>query len=450
LSTLSQAVRFYKYRGPTADQIEVGMVFIALQSKRLKSFTLSLIGSLTLSACIELPEDVANDSMDNNDNESQQDDTSNEGTMANDTVSSSERNLTLPTSSFNYANITLPEHFLVNNYPDSMPFQKAVMEYDNTPASNPITDAGATLGRVLFYDTKLSANDTVSCGSCHIQSFAFSDPDRLSRGFDGGHTRRRSIGLTNGRFYESGKFFWDERAATLEEQVLMPIQDPIEMGMDLTTLVGLLSVQDYYSDLFTNAFGDEEVTSERISLALSQFVRSIISTTAPYDTGRALVDSPLDDFPNFSDRENQGKRIFNTPGNDLPSCAACHQSEAFVGANPATNNGLDRRSNEDLGVAESTALQTDEGKFKTPSLRNVALRPPFMHDGRFRDLDDVIDFYSRDIEDHDNLNAFLIDDRGQPVRYRFNQDEQRALEAFLHTLTDEVLINDEKYSDPFE
>ena len=134
----------------------------------------------------------------------------------------------------------------------------------------------------------------------------------------------------------------------------------------------------------------------------------------------------------------------------MPSCAACHQSEAFVGANPATNNGLDRRSIEDLGIAESTGQETDEGKFKTPSLRNVALRPPFMHDGRFRNLDDVIDFYSRDIEDHDNLNPFLRDDRGRPIRYRFNRDEQRALEAFLHTLTDTQMINDEKYSDPFK
>ena len=423
------------------------MVFNALKQIRLKPLALGLISSMVLSACIEIPQEMSEDTASANDSENQENSDTTEQT---DPISSSDRDLALPNLSFNYANITLPEHFLVNNYPDSMPFQKAVVEYDNTPASNPITDAGATLGRVLFYDTKLSANDTTSCGSCHIQSFAFSDPERLSRGFDGGHTRRRSIGLTNGRFYESGKFFWDERAGSLEEQVLLPIQDAVEMGMDLTTLVGLLSAQDYYPDLFTRAFGDSQVTRERIALALAQFVRSIISTTSPYDLGRAQVESPLDDFPNFSNQENQGKRIFNTPGNDLPSCAGCHQSEAFVGANPATNNGLDRRSTDDFGIAESTGLETDEGKFKTPSLRNVALRPPFMHDGRFRDLDDVIDFYSRDIEDHDNLNPFLRDNRGQPIRYRFNRDEQRALEAFLHTLTDTQMINDEKYSDPFE
>jgi len=425
------------------------MAFNSLKKIRLNIITLGLLGCMALGGCIELPQELTDDPANSNDNENQEG--NNTDTLEpSDPVSSSERSLVLPSSTFNYANIPLPDHFLVNEFPDSMPFQKAVIEYDNTPASNPITDAGATLGRVLFYDTKLSANDTISCGSCHAQSFAFSDPDRLSRGFDGGHTRRRSIGLTNGRFYESGKFFWDERAASLEEQVLLPIQDPIEMGMDLTTLVGLIGAQDHYPDLFTSAFGDSEVTSERIALALAQFVRSIISTTSPYDVGRAQVDSPLDDFPNFSNQENQGKRIFNIPGNDLPSCAACHQSEAFVGANPATNNGLDRRSNEDLGVAESSGLETDEGKFKTPSLRNVALRPPFMHDGRFRDLDDVIDFYSRDIEDHDNLNPFLRDDRGQVIRYRFNREEQRALEAFLHTLTDTQMINDEKYSDPFE
>ncbi|MEH6343798.1 MAG: cytochrome c peroxidase [Bermanella sp.] len=431
---------------------EVCMVFNSLLQIRPKPLIFGILSCMALSACIEFPQEVAEESPNQDDSE-QQADTNNDATPNNDdndTISASERSLTLPGSYFNYANIALPDHFLVNNYPDSMPFQKAVIEYDNTPASNPTTDAGATLGRVLFYDTKLSANDTISCGSCHIQSFAFSDPNRLSPGFDGGHTRRRSIGLTNGRFYESGKFFWDERAASLEEQVLLPIQDSVEMGMDLTTLVGLLSAQDHYPELFTDAFGDGQVTSERIALALAQFVRSIISTTSPYDIGRAQVDSPLDDFPNFSNRENQGKRIFNTPGDNLPSCAGCHQSEAFVGANPATNNGLDRRSVEDLGVAESSGQETDEGKFKTPSLRNVALRPPFMHDGRFRDLDDVIDFYSRDIEDHDNLNPFLRDDRGRPINYRFNRDEQRALEDFLHTLTDTQMINDEKYSDPFK
>ncbi len=435
------------------------MPFKLFEIKKNKNTILAVSTALLLSACIELPEEVKekieeaqqeNTTQNDDDNDQQDQNADTMGGVDNTGSSSSDRVLTLPATPFNYANITLPSHYLNNDFPDSMPFQSAAIENDNTPASNPISDAGATLGRVLFYDTKLSANDTTSCGSCHLQSFAFSDPNRLSRGFEGGHTRRRSIGLTNTRFYQNGKFFWDERADTLEQQVLMPIQDSVEMGMDLTTLVGIISAQDYYPDLFTQTYGDGLVTQDRIANALAQFVRSMVSTTALYDVGRAQVASPLDDFPNFSRTQNLGKRIFNEPGNGLPSCGGCHQSEAFVGANSATNNGIDRRSIDDLGVAESTGLETDEGKFKTPSLRNVALRAPFMHDGRFNSLDRVIRFYSRDIEDHDNLHPVLRDDRGRAVNYRFNRDEERALVSFLNTLTDFEMLRDEKYSDPFK
>ncbi|MEO1573296.1 MAG: cytochrome-c peroxidase, partial [Bacteroidota bacterium] len=152
---------------------------------------------------------------------------------------------TLPETPYNYANIELPEHLRVNVVPGS----------DNTPASNPITDAGATLGRVLFYDTRLSANQTVSCGSCHLQERAFSDPEALSTGFAGERTHRNSMGLVFARFYDNGRFFWDERAETLEDQVLMPIEDEIEMGMTLDDVRARLEATDFYADLFADAFG---------------------------------------------------------------------------------------------------------------------------------------------------------------------------------------------------
>ncbi len=409
--------------------------------------TLALCTTILLSACIELPEDIEQDIQEEvEDGQQGNGDTNNSDP---DTTSNNSRTLNLPTTAFNYANITLPEHYLSNQYPASMPFQHAAIDTDNTPTSNPITDAGATLGRVLFYDTKLSANDTISCASCHIQEFAFSDPSRLSTGFNGGHTRRRSIGLTNSRFYASGKFFWDERADTLEQQVLMPIQDSVEMGMDLTTLVSVIEAQEYYPALFNDAFGSSEISSQRIALALAQFVRSMVSVTSPYDVGRAQVSSPVDNFPNFTTSQNLGKRLFNNPGNNAPPCAACHATEAFVGINPAVNNGLDRSSRDDLGIAETTGNQTDEGKFKTPSLRNIALRAPFMHDGRFNTLNEVIQFYNRDIERHPNLHPLLRDNRGRVVRYRFNNEERRSLVSFLNTLTDFEMIIDEKYSDPF-
>ena len=152
--------------------------------------------------------------------------------------------LDLPTNYFNYANPELPGHFR----------NQEVSGIDNTPGNNPVTDAGATLGRVLFYDKSMSANNTTSCASCHIQGNGFSDPERLSEGFEGGLTGRNSMGLSNARYYENGRFFWDERASTLEEQVLLPIQDGVEMGMTLEELVAKLQGKDYYASLFENAF----------------------------------------------------------------------------------------------------------------------------------------------------------------------------------------------------
>ena len=153
---------------------------------------------------------------------------------------------------------------------------------DNTPDSNPVTDAGATLGRVLFYDPRLSANDRVACASCHIQAFGFSDTARLSLGFAGGRTRRHSMGLANARLYRSGRFFWDERAASLEAQVVMPIEDATEMGMPLGALATKLAATPYYPPLFRAAFGTPEVTGDRVARALAQFVRALVSSESRF------------------------------------------------------------------------------------------------------------------------------------------------------------------------
>lgn len=364
----------------------------------------------------------------------------------------------LPETPFNYADITLPQHFLQNDFPDNFQFQTAAIESDNTPTDNLITNAGATLGRVLFYDTKLSINDTVSCASCHVQELGFSDSRALSLGFDGGETRRHSMGLANARFYQTGKFFWDERANSLEEQVLMPIQDDVEMGMTLAQLVQTVSAQSYYPELFSNAFGDEQISSDRIAKALAQFVRAMVSVDARYDQGRIQVTDPLQDFPNFSREENAGKRLFMTFREGIPPCTSCHSSEAFVGpligpesnaTTIASNNGLDEQSSDDLGVFETTGINGHTGKFKVPSLRNVAVRPPYMHDARFSSLEETIEHYSSGIKPHPTLQALLRDQDGNPVRYNFSADEQADLIAFLHTLTDNSLLTDEKFSDPF-
>ncbi|HEY9117871.1 MAG TPA: cytochrome c peroxidase [Roseivirga sp.] len=343
--------------------------------------------------------------------------------------------LNLPSEPYNYANPDLPNHFLGNN----------VVRIDNTPNNNQITDAGATLGRVLFYDTKLSANNSVSCASCHSQSAGFADNRVLSLGFEGGETGRNSMGLANARYYNNGRFFWDERASTLEEQVLMPIQDAVEMGLTLDELVSKIQAAAYYQPLFTEAFGDASVTSSRISLALSQFVRSMVSFESRYDEGLASVNGNNNvDFPNFSEIENLGKNLFFS---GRTQCANCHETVTFSG-DQARNNGLDA-VNSDLGLGAVTGNARDNGKFKVNSLRNIALTAPYMHDGRFETLEEVIGFYDRGIQNNQNLDNRLRTNNGAIRRMNLNPQERQALVAFLRTLTDDNFISDQKFSDPF-
>jgi len=370
--------------------------------------------------------------------------------------------LNLPDDHFNYANIELPSHIANNEFPSQFQFQ-STEAYDNTPIDNPITNAGATLGRVLFYDKKLSANGTIACASCHQAEHGFSDSNVLSEGFEGGLTRRHSMGIVNARFYADGQFFWDERAETLEDQVLMPFQDEIEMGLTLPELLNIISEQTYYPTLFAEAFGDENITSDRVSKALAQFIRSMVSTSSKYDQARSEVQSPIVDFPGFTAEENLGKRLFYLPrelSNGVNgNCVGCHQTEAFIGPLPnfpgsletfATSNGLDAISITDLGVGETTANANDNGKFKVPSLKNISIRPPYMHDGRFETIEEVIDHYSSGIQNHPNLISPLVNNNGEVGQFNFTQGEKNALIAFLNTLTDNEMLTDEKFSNPFE
>lgn len=348
---------------------------------------------------------------------------------------------------FNYANPGLPPHYTSDE----------ANEADNTPDDNRITDFGATLGRVLFYDKNLSADNTISCASCHKQEAAFSDNDKFSSGLNGHLTRRNSMTLINARYFENGKFFWDERANTLEEQSLMPIQDHTEMGMDLDALEAKLLGLDYYEILFSWAFGDSQITSDRIALALSQFMRAIVSYDSKFDEGFALAGYPEDeeqmpDFPNFTAQENLGLDIFYR-GRKGATCLYCHGNPQHVN-DEAKNNGLSLNY-VDNGKGEITGRASDMGLFKVPSLRNVALTAPYMHDGRFETLMDVVNHYSTNVQGHPNLH-FRLKDSDDPspdakvLRLNLTQEEKEALVAFLHTLTDESIATDEKYSDPFK
>jgi cytochrome c peroxidase len=330
---------------------------------------------------------------------------------------------------------------------------------DNTPAGNPITDAGATLGRVLFWDTELSANRTVACASCHLPEAGFADSRSRSLGFEGGETGRKSMPLVNVRYYRPGAMFWDERAATLEEQVLRPIQDEVEMGLSLDELEARVAAGEHYAPLFTAAFGDAEVTSDRIARALAQFVRSITSFASPWDEGMARTGDPLAHFPNFTDEENRGKDIFfgrHEPGGG-PLCNVCHLPGGPPGAGVQPDPGLfsapGARVNGlpdavDLGVFAVTGRAPDRGRFKSPSLRNVAARAPYMHDGRFATLEEVVAFYDHEVQAAPNLDPVLGGD-GPPRRLNLSDADQAALVAFLHTLTDDGPALDPRFADPF-
>jgi cytochrome c peroxidase len=346
---------------------------------------------------------------------------------------STARTLRLPDNPYRYADLDLPDHFK----------EPLARSFDNTPANNPVTDQGATLGRVLFYDTRLSANNTVSCGSCHVQKNAFVDPKRFSKGFGGKLTDRHAMSLVNLRYNPRSRFFWDERSGSLEEAVLLPIQSKVEMGQDLTRLMEILARDKHYPELFRKAFGDDKVTPERTAKALAQFVRSMVSYQSKYDEGRAKAGSARDDFANFTVQENRGKALF------LSNCAACHlpavgeQDAHFTMLAPA-NNGLDADyKNTDGGLGDVTLNGRLIGLFKSPSLRNVEHTAPYMHDGRFDTLEKVIDHYSKEVRPHPNLDPRMR-------RLNFTDSEKSALVAFLKTLTDQRFLTDPKFSDPFQ
>lgn len=324
---------------------------------------------------------------------------------------------------------------------------------DNTGA-NSITDIGATLGRVLFYDRNLSVNKTISCASCHKQAFAFGDTAQLSKGLNGGLTGRHSMRLVNARFAAETKFFWDERAATLEDQTTRPIQDHVEMGFSgangdpgLDSLIRRLESIEYYPELFTRAFGDPAITESRIQQALAQFVRSIQSFDSRYDAGRAQVPNDGAPFPNFTADENAGKQLFlNPPNQGGAGCQGCHRAPEFD-IDPATrNNGV-------TGVAGNPG-QTDLTNTRAPSLRdlfnpNGTLNGPLMHTGAFPTLESVIEHYNLVPQDLANTNR---DARvsGPGGDLQLTAQEKSQLVAFLRTLSGTEVYSHVRWSDPFD
>lgn len=350
----------------------------------------------------------------------------------------------LPTPPYRYTD-SLPRHFTNVSQPDN------IAAADNTPSDNPTTDDGATLGRVLFYDTRLSINRRVSCGSCHQQTHGFSDARRFSLGFDGQLTRRHAMSLTNARYYARGRFFWDERAETLESLVLAPIRDSIEMGLSLDALETRIATTPFYPPLFEQAFGTPVVTRNRVARALAQFVRALVSYRSPYDAALAAGPAGSPAFTShLTPAQQLGYRLFTTDQDSEPSgarCSQCHVTDAQISLTPR-NIGLSPGTDTDGGA--------DDGRFKAPSLRNIAVSGPYMHDGRFGTLREVIDHYNNAIAADPFLDMRLLDRRlavtggpVQPVRLELSELEINGLLAFLEALTDVAFLTDPRFSDPF-
>ena len=309
--------------------------------------------------------------------------------------------------------------------------------WDTTPESNPVTDAGAALGRVLFYDKRLSATNTHSCGSCHQQRYGFADSRPLSVGVTGETTRRNAMALANVRYSLRNRFFADGRVRTLEELVLVPIQDHVEMANTLGNLERKLRATRFYPPLFKKAFGSPEIDSGRIARALAQFLRALVSYRAPVDV--AYPEGGASRFPMparaFTAQQNEGLRLL-VDGN----CLHCHVDRVLTMVDPS-NNGLDVTS-ADPGQGEGT--------FRAASLRNIARTAPYMHDGRFGTLREVIDHYDHGIKPAPALSPLLRVRNGDaPRRLEMTASQKQAMESILEAFTDLAMLEDPKFSDPF-
>lgn len=292
-------------------------------------------------------------------------------------------------------------------------------------SNNPVTTAGFALGRKLFYDAQLSKDGSVSCGSCHQQFAAFAQLDHpVSHGVGGANGKRNAPGLFNLAWQP--QLMWDGAATHLETQAILPISNPVEMGESLAGIVDKLKADPRYPDLFEQAFGTAGVDSQRVLLALAQFTGSLVSSHSRYDRYIAGQEK-------LSADELAGLKLFRE------QCSSCHREPLFTDFS-YRSNGLDLEP-KDEGRSGVTAKPEDRGLFKVPSLRNVALTSPYMHDGRFNSLEQVLDHYDHGILASSALDPLLA--KGIPLDPR----QRRELLSFLDTLTDEQFVRDVRFAD---
>jgi len=329
--------------------------------------------------------------------------------------------------------------------------------FSNGSTGSETVDAKATLGRVLFYDGHLSVNNAISCGSCHKQSAAFADDVQFSTGYESRKTVRNSKNITNLLGNNNGFFsasllqepfqalFWDGREDVLQNLSAKPITNHIEMGMDDPDKIpAKLALLPYYTSLFNQAYGDNSITYDRISECLSVFMAAINSDNSRFDQAQ-------NGGASLTDQELHGESLFISKYN----CASCHHVFVNVyGAQDSTSFrdiGLDATPT-DAGRGAITLNPSDNGKFRVPNLHNVALSAPYMHDGRYQTLEQVIDHYSHTIQASRNLDPLLKDPNNpsQPLSMNITDQDKADLIAFLKTMTDYQMVTDPKFSNPFK
>jgi len=314
------------------------------------------------------------------------------------------------------------------------------------PKDNPTTEEGVALGRMLFYEKALSKNNKISCASCHQQQHAFSDSLAFSLGADGTPQTRNTMALVN--LLWVNRFFWDGRVKGLEAQIDTPLINLHEMNQSFAGTIAKLQTKKIYQEPFKAAFGDAAITKDRIEKALAQFERTLISCNSKYD--QYLQGSYQ---PTATEQEGIGL-FYGSPTQKSylrrPSCSHCHGG-AKTYEELYMNNGLDSLY-QDPGRAGLTGEDYDSGRFRVVTLRNIALTAPYMHDGRFKTLPEVLDHYSDHIIASPALSPFLNSPQmvaGTPEHVSFTKEEKAALLAFLNMLTDSGFIQDKRFSDPF-
>lgn len=314
------------------------------------------------------------------------------------------------------------------------------------PSDNPLTVEGVELGRHLFYEKRLSGDNSMSCASCHMREHGFSDYNQFSTGIDEIQGTRQSMALINLGW--ENFFFWDGRETTLEGQILGPVPNPIEMHQSWKDAAEKLNADVVYRNRFFRAFSEEGIDSIKVAKAIAQFLRTLISSESKYDVmykyenNMTLSASEQTIFQTVDNEEWAGYDLFKSLNG--ADCFHCHNGP-LMRVKKFSNNGLDA-SFSDNGRGAITGNTNDNGKFKVPTLRNIALTAPYMHDGRFISLDEVIEHYSSGVVQSGTIDPLI--EYASQGGVQLDAQEKYLLKKFLYTLTDYNFINNPKFKDP--